>query len=263
MGATFNPLPPRETAADACAAAIRAAILRGELPVGSRLPPERKLAETFGVNRVTVRSALTQLAARGLVTVRQGSGYRVEDFRRVGGLDLVPPLLSMSLGAREQLEVITDLLALRRRLAGLVLERLAAQPPDALAPLSDAIDAFAEAARTGDEATVAEADLEVLATLLGATGSAALQLCFNPVLSVLTQLPVLRTAMYAEPESNVAAYGMLLAWLRTPADQRGSTETIVALLERRDERTLERVRASLEATDDAPAGSSTDERRRP
>ena len=42
-----------------------------------RCRPERKLAEQFGVSRVTVRRALEQLAADGLIDQRQGSGTYV------------------------------------------------------------------------------------------------------------------------------------------------------------------------------------------
>ena len=52
---------------------IRAAILSGRLEQGQRLPPERELAEQFGVSRVTVRDALRALEAMGLITVRVGA----------------------------------------------------------------------------------------------------------------------------------------------------------------------------------------------
>src|SRR5581483_4716562 len=52
---------------------IRQAIVTGRLPEGERLPPERELAEQFGVSRVTVRDALRALEAMGLVDVRVGA----------------------------------------------------------------------------------------------------------------------------------------------------------------------------------------------
>jgi GntR family transcriptional regulator len=51
-------------------------IQRGGRAAGSRLPPERALAEHFGVSRVTLRRALDELAASGIVT-RSGSGWVV------------------------------------------------------------------------------------------------------------------------------------------------------------------------------------------
>jgi GntR family transcriptional regulator len=46
---------------------IEAAIARGALAPGDRLPPERMLAEEYGVSRMTVRQALQTLEARGLL----------------------------------------------------------------------------------------------------------------------------------------------------------------------------------------------------
>jgi GntR family transcriptional regulator, transcriptional repressor for pyruvate dehydrogenase complex len=52
---------------------IRSAIVGGRLKQGERLPPERTLAEQFGVSRVTVRDALRGLEAMGLLEVRVGA----------------------------------------------------------------------------------------------------------------------------------------------------------------------------------------------
>src|ERR671932_2067433 len=60
-------------ASSAIADQIRAAIVGGQLKEGERLPPERSLAEQFGVSRVTVRDALRALEAMGLITVRGGA----------------------------------------------------------------------------------------------------------------------------------------------------------------------------------------------
>lgn len=53
---------------------IAAAIARGRLKDGEALPAERVLSERLEVSRTTVRKALDELTARGLVTSRQGSG---------------------------------------------------------------------------------------------------------------------------------------------------------------------------------------------
>lgn len=51
-------------------------IERGRHPVGSRLPPERALAEHFGVSRVTLRRALNELARAGVVA-RSGTRWEL------------------------------------------------------------------------------------------------------------------------------------------------------------------------------------------
>lgn len=53
---------------------IEAGIDTGVLGPDTALPPERDLAALTGLSRVTVRKAIADLAARGLVVQRQGSG---------------------------------------------------------------------------------------------------------------------------------------------------------------------------------------------
>lgn len=57
--------------------ALRDDIVRGVFPVASQLPTEEELTERFAVSRHTVREALRQLRADGLVSSRQGSGTMV------------------------------------------------------------------------------------------------------------------------------------------------------------------------------------------
>ena len=56
---------------------LREQILSGALPEGTRLPPQRALADRLAVNRSTVVHAYRDLAADGLIDQRVGSGSRV------------------------------------------------------------------------------------------------------------------------------------------------------------------------------------------
>jgi GntR family transcriptional repressor for pyruvate dehydrogenase complex len=53
---------------------IQELIRKGELRVGDKLPPERKLAETFKVSRNSVREAIRALAEKNIVRSRHGDG---------------------------------------------------------------------------------------------------------------------------------------------------------------------------------------------
>lgn len=55
-------------------AALRQAILDGDLAAGSRLPPSRRLAAELGVARVTVTQAYERLTAEGYTVARTGAG---------------------------------------------------------------------------------------------------------------------------------------------------------------------------------------------
>jgi len=233
------------SAVQACAKSLRAAILDGSLAVGERLPAERRLAERFGVNRVTVRSALGKLEAEGLVSVRQGSGYVVRDFRRHGGPELLVGLADLATRRHDRIVIAGDLLHVRRHLARAVLERLVEAPADSRASVSRAIESFIELAEAGaSHDAITAADMEVLAALLESTGSAVLALCMNPVLAVVTRMPLLREALYREPRNNALAYRLLLAWLAQPDP--AAIEPIIRELEARDDATLARLRTSGE-----------------
>jgi GntR family transcriptional repressor for pyruvate dehydrogenase complex len=71
---------------DNLALEIERLILSGLLPVGERIPPERELAELWGLSRSSVRDALKQLALRGLIERRPGRGtIVVEKVNQLGG----------------------------------------------------------------------------------------------------------------------------------------------------------------------------------
>ena len=54
--------------------ALRDAIADNRLAAEDALPPERELAEEFGVSRITVRKALDALVGEGMLHRRQGAG---------------------------------------------------------------------------------------------------------------------------------------------------------------------------------------------
>ncbi len=68
---------PKGTKAQRVYLSLRDQITGGSLSDGNSLPGEQRLAETFGVSRVTVRRALDALAKTGLIERRAGSGTTV------------------------------------------------------------------------------------------------------------------------------------------------------------------------------------------
>ncbi|WP_410771076.1 PLP-dependent aminotransferase family protein [Fontibacillus sp. BL9] len=56
---------------------LRDKIAGGEWPVGTRLPSQRVMAESFGVNRSTIVAALGELTAAGMIEGGRGGGTRV------------------------------------------------------------------------------------------------------------------------------------------------------------------------------------------
>lgn len=74
MKIEFEAIPKSQKVAYAIVQRIRAAMERGELRRGDRLPSEQKLASELGASRIAVREALKILEALGAVEIRQGSG---------------------------------------------------------------------------------------------------------------------------------------------------------------------------------------------
>jgi GntR family transcriptional regulator, transcriptional repressor for pyruvate dehydrogenase complex len=238
---------PRASAVDTCTRVLRGAIVSRQLPPGLRLPPERELAERFGVNRVTVRTALARLEAEHLLSVRQGSGYAVRDYARSGGPDLIATLASLAGTAKDRAVIVRDLLAVRRQLARTTLERLVDGAGEAAMREVDlAIDRLEAAAHaSAPVAELATADLEIVAALVAATGSAVLQLCFNPVATLLRELPLLQEAMYRDPHSNVSAFRAVVELVRKR--NLAGVEVAIGLLEARDEATVTALARGREA----------------
>ena len=73
MTMRFKPIKPKKVSSQ-IADQIRESILAGDFSPGDKLPPERELAEMFGVSRPSVREALNILASAGLVMSYQGGG---------------------------------------------------------------------------------------------------------------------------------------------------------------------------------------------
>lgn len=72
MSQGFDPIKRRRLS-DQVSAEIQVRIDSGQLQSGDKLPPERELAESFGVSRGAVREALRNLERSGLVALQSGS----------------------------------------------------------------------------------------------------------------------------------------------------------------------------------------------
>lgn len=98
---------------------------------GSQLPPERELAQRFGVSRASVRDALRILELQGWLEIRQGEGTRVASSAQGFGGRLRPRL--------HEIGFVAELFELRRILesevAALAAERAAPADLEKLAHL--------------------------------------------------------------------------------------------------------------------------------
>ena len=99
-------------------------ILRGILRPGDRLPAERELSERMGVSRPSLREAVAELTARGLLETRAGSGVFVADV--LGSA--FSPALTQLFASHE--DALLDYIAFRRDMEGLAAARAARKGSD-------------------------------------------------------------------------------------------------------------------------------------
>lgn len=81
----------RKNAYEEVAEAIRAQVFSGQLREDERLPPERELADNFGVSRVVVREAIRTLELAGILRVQKGGGggtFICRDFDKPLGISI-------------------------------------------------------------------------------------------------------------------------------------------------------------------------------
>jgi GntR family transcriptional repressor for pyruvate dehydrogenase complex len=150
-------------------------LLEGDLGPGQPLPSERRLAEVLGVSRPAVREAIQRLATAGLVDVRQGDATTVRDFRRYGGLELLPRLLVA--GGDLDLGVARSILEARLHVGPKIAELAALRGGEDMAGrLREAVEALAA---SDDPVTRQEQALEFWALLVDAADSITFRLMFN------------------------------------------------------------------------------------
>lgn len=98
---------------------IELLLLRGVLRPGERLPAERDLAERLGVSRPSLRDALAELQARGLLESRAGAGVFVAELLDSAFSDSLVRLFA------DHDEALFDYISFRRDMEGMSAERAA------------------------------------------------------------------------------------------------------------------------------------------
>ena len=170
----FKPIQPK-TASSSVADQIKEMILQGHLQPGDRLPSERDFAETFGVSRATIREALRSLSAIGMISIRQGDGSFVEQFKIEGLLEPLATLFQLD-GAEDELESFSEVREiLEVEMVALAAER--ASETD-IENINRALEAMVEEVRSGGIGDVADADFHL----------AIAKSCKNPLLVKLMEV---------------------------------------------------------------------------
>lgn len=216
----------RRSVPDAVVDQLLSGIVSGELPAGRPLPSERRLAEELGVSRPTVREALQRLAHTGLIEVRQGDGTMVLDYRRNGGLELLPRLL-----ARGGLDLgVVRSVVQARRVIGREVAAIAAEHADLIlvAALREATDALA--AET-DVAGQQRRALGYWEQVVDGSRSIVFRLLFNGLRAAYEPAIDALAAVMAPEVGRLAAYRALTDAIAggSPAQARSAADALLEL----------------------------------
>lgn len=172
---------------------LEAAIREKKLPVGSRLPTERELCESFGVSRTALREALRRLSARGLIEITKGSGMTVT------GLKIENAVENLNLYYDMQFDhnLIAQIIEVRRLFEPEIASLAAKQrTQNDLSDIQDNIEVFKSC---NPDNIQQEADLDNKFHLLvaKATHNPIVQISMEPIYSLL---PRMRNLIYANVE---------------------------------------------------------------
>ncbi|MCU1475809.1 MAG: transcriptional regulator, GntR family [Subtercola sp.] len=154
-------------------------ILSGRIPEGTRLPSEEEVCTVLGVSRSVVRDSMRTLAARGLLSVRQGIGTEVaapSDAAFTGAL-----LLLLSRSGLSMSELMNARAALETSLVALATE---SGTEEDWAELESIYADFADAVEQQDEIRSADTHAAFHNGILKAIHQPALSLILKPLTAI-------------------------------------------------------------------------------
>jgi GntR family transcriptional repressor for pyruvate dehydrogenase complex len=160
---------------------IQNLVMDGSLRPGDKLPPERELAEQFGVSRTAVREAVKALRERGLVEIQPGRGtFITNDTSEImrDSLDFVFRV-GLSNGVANLNEVRT---LMEPGIAALAAERSSEADIETMTEAVAAMDAA-----MNDADAFAEADLDFHLALARATQNPLIPILLDPVVDQLRE----------------------------------------------------------------------------
>lgn len=242
----------KKTLSDEVYEQLSGEIVEGRFGPGVSLPAERQLCETLGVNRGAVREALKRLSQAGLVSISQGGGTKVLDFRRNAGLDLLGRMLFGSDG-QVNLDVARSVMEMRSALAP-DIARLCAQRADTaeVAVLRQVV-ARMEAAATDDQLEqLQEQSLRFWDVLVRGSGNIAYELAFNTLRETYDRLRDVLVHVMADEVRDVRSHRSI-AEAVARGDDLSAKHVSAALMEKGTRRVLELVAALQDATVSPPA----------
>jgi GntR family transcriptional repressor for pyruvate dehydrogenase complex len=181
----FQTIQRGTTLSDRVTHQIEQLIIEGRLQRGDRLPPERELAQQFGVSRTVIREAVSALVAKSLLEVQPGSGTVVRGPTTKSVAQSMTLLLRAGQAETDYDKVHEVRRILEVEIAGLAAERRTSED---LKELEEILRQTAEAEIQDDHKSFPECDVAFHAALARATHNELFLLLLDSMADIMIKV---------------------------------------------------------------------------
>lgn len=191
MSYEFKAIKKAATLSEEIQNRIEDAILKKKFLPGEKLPTEHELCDMFGVSRTALREALQMLSAKGLISVKKGSGIYIEDYSPQNVIKPMRLYLEMNFDKN----YILHLMEVRKMLEPEIC-RLAARnrSEEDVQALKENIDKFQKVDHLNFRKE-GELDREFHLMIARATNNPIIPIIIDPIFQLM---PKIRTLVYAQ-----------------------------------------------------------------
>jgi len=182
-------------------------LIAEKMKPGDMLPPERELAESFGVSRSSIRDAIRRLELVGMVEPRQGAGTVV---RELSTGNLINPLTTALVQKRK---LVVELLDVRKMLEPPLAARAASHASAGdIAEMEDILRRQDEKLRRGDPAI--EEDNEFHYTIAMASENSVVLKVLDVLMDLLRETRERSLQVEGRPQKSIAGHRRILAAIK-------------------------------------------------
>ena len=184
---------------------LRQRILNSTYPIGSKLPSERKLAEEFQINRLTLRSALRHLEAEGFLKPHHGQGVLVLDYKETASIEL--------LIHSKEANHVAEVLNLRKILAAEAIGEACIEAT--ITDVNRLKSILHKQSQAVSDHEFLEGDLHFMNILVASSKNFALQLLFNSFERIIRAHPEIHAQITSNKAQALSSYQVLISLLKT------------------------------------------------
>ena len=205
---------------------IEEAILQKKFSPGQKLPSEMELCAMFGVSRTSLREAVRMLSARGLLTIKKGSGIFVNDYSTDHGHKHMSLFLELSFDKSYILQLLEV-----RKMSEPSIARQAAEnrTEDDMKDLEGNLQDLIECDEH-DAMLEAEIDMEFHSLVAKASGNPLIPIMMGSIFSLMPKIKALVIEHIDSAKSAAVEYHQMIVDKIRVQDSNGAFEAMTAHL---------------------------------